>query len=123
MKNMAERRTTMTTKIKLQNGGAIEVRIEEGQIAEISYSHGVTKIAKREEPEEIRFRLENIFVENLEVFKQILRNIEEDKEFFSYGCSLLEEKRNARLKVMLDYRTECDRRLKQMQAEIDKYML
>lgn len=113
----------MKTKVKLQNGGAIEVRIENGQIAEISYSHGVTKIAKREEPKEIKFRLEHIFVENLEVFKQILRNIEEDKEFFSYGCDLLTEKRNAKLKTMLDYRKECDRRLKQMQAEIDKYTL
>ena len=123
MKNMAERRTRMTTKVKLKNGGAIEVRIENGQIAEISYSHGVTKIAKREERAEIQFRLESIFVENLEMFKQILRNIEDDKEFFSYGCSLLEEKRNAKLKTMLEYRKECDRRLKQMQEEIDKYRL
>lgn len=123
MKNMAERRTRMTTKVKLKNGGAIEVRIENGQIAEITYSHGVTKIAKREETEEIKFRLENIFVENLEMFKQILRSIKEDKDFLSFGYSLLEQKRNAKLKVMLDYRKECDRRLKQMQEEVDKYML
>lgn len=123
MKNMAERRTRMTTKVKLKNGGAIEVRIENGQIAEISYSHGVTKIAKREERAEIQFRLENIFVENLEMFKQILRSIKEDKDFLSFGYSLLEQKRNAKLKVMLDYRKECDRRLKQMQEEVDKYML
>ncbi len=120
---MAERRTRMTTKVKLKNGGAIEVRIENGQIAEISYSHGVTKIAKREERAEIQFRLENIFVENLEMFKQILRSIKEDKDFLSFGYSLLEQKRNAKLKVMLDYRKECDRRLKQMQEEVDKYML
>lgn len=123
MKNMAERRTRMTTKVNLQNGGVIEVRIENGQIAEITYSHGVTKIAKREETEEIKFRLENIFVENLEMFKQILRSIKEDKDFLSFGYSLLEQKRNAKLKVMLDYRKECDRRLKQMQEEVDKYML
>ena len=123
MKNMAERRTRMTTKVNLQNGGVIEVRIENGQIAEITYSHGVTKIAKREETEEIKFRLENIFVENLEMFKQILRSIKEDKDFLSFGYSLLDQKRNAKLKVMLDYRKECDRRLKQMQEEVDKYML
>lgn len=123
MKNMAERRTRMTTKVNLQNGGVIEVRIENGQIAEITYSHGVTKIAKRDEPEEIKFRLENIFVENLEMFKQILRSIKEDKDFLSFGYSLLAQKRDAKLKAMLDYRKECDRRLKQMQEEIDKYML
>ena len=113
----------MLKKVNLKNGGAIEVQIENGQIAGVSYSHGITKIAKREEKREIEFRLENIFVEDVEAFKDILRSIKDDADFFSYGKELLDSRRNAKLKTMLEYRKECDRRLKQMQKEVDKYML
>lgn len=123
MKNMAERRTVMLKKVNLKNGGAIEVRIENGQIEEVSYSHGITTITKREEKREIEFRLENIFVDDVEAFKDILRNIKDDADFFSYGKELLDSRRNAKLKTMLEYRKECDRRLEQMQKEVDKYTL
>lgn len=79
---MAERRTAMTTKVNLKNGGAIEVRIEKGQIAEISYSHGTTTKAKREERAEIEFRMKNILEDDVEAFKSFLRIIESDEEFF-----------------------------------------
>lgn len=113
----------MTTKVNLKNGGAIEVRIENGQIAEIFYMHGTKIITKREEKREIEFRLENIFVDDVETFKDILRNIKDDADFFSYGKELLDSRRNAKLKTMLDYRKECERRLKQMQEEVNKYTL
>ena len=113
----------MLKKVNLKNGGAIEVRIENGQIEEVSYSHGITTITKREEKREIEFRLENIFVDDVEAFKDILRNIKDDADFFSYGKELLDSRRNAKLKTMLEYRKECDRRLEQMQKEVDKYTL
>lgn len=119
---MAERRTVMTTKVNLKNGGAIEVRIEKGQIAEISYMHGTKKIAKRGEKREIEFQLKNILDENVDVFRGILEEIEEkDKEYFSYGKSLMDAKREPKLQAMLNYRKESERRLKQMQEEVDRY--
>lgn len=123
MKNMAERRTVMKTKVNLKNGGAIEVRIENGQIAEITYSHGTTITAKRENQAEIEFRMKNILEDDVEAFKKFLKIIESDEDFYSYGRKLLEMKRETKLKVMLEYRKECDRRLKQMQKEVDKYTL
>lgn len=123
MKNVAERRTTMTTKVKLKNGGAIEVRIEKGQIAEITYSHGTTITAKRENRAEIEFRMKNIFEDNVDEFKKLLKRIESDEDFYSYGRSLLDTKIEALLEAIKAYRRECDRRLKQMQEEVDRYTL
>lgn len=123
MKNMAERRTVMTTKVNLKNGGAIEIRIENGQIAEITYSHGTTITAKRENQAEIEFRMKNILEDDVEAFKKFLKIIKSDEDFYSYGRKLLEMKREPKLKAMLEYRKECDRRLRQMQEEVDRYTL
>lgn len=120
---MAERRTTMTTKVKLKNGGVIEVRIEKGQIAEISYSHGTTTRAKREERAEIEFRMKNILEDDAEAFKSFLRIIESDEEFFSYGQGLLNMKRETKVKALFDCRRKFDSILAEMQKEVDKYTL
>lgn len=113
----------MTTKVNLKNGGAIEVRIENGQIAEITYSHGTTITAKRENQAEIEFRMKNILEDDVEAFKKFLKIIKSDEDFYSYGRKLLEMKREPKLKAMLEYRKECDRRLRQMQEEVDRYTL
>lgn len=121
---MAERRTVMTSKVNLKNGGAIEVRIENGQIAEVSYMHGTKKIAKRGEKQEIEFRLKNILEENVYVFKDILKSIEEkDEEYFPYGKSLLDAKREPKVQAILDSRKKFDAILAEMQKEVDKYTL
>lgn len=114
----------MLKEVNLKNGGAIEVRIENGQIAEISYMHGTKKIAKRGEKQEIEFRLKNILEEDVDAFRDILENIEEkDKEYFSYGKSLMDVKREPKVQVLLDCRRKFDSILAEMQKEVDKYTL
>lgn len=86
--------------------------------------HGTKKIAKRGEKQEIEFRLKNILEENVYAFKDILKNIEEkDEEYFPYGKSLLDAKREPKVQAILDSRKKFDAILAEMQKEVDKYTL
>lgn len=114
----------MKTSITLKDGAKIEVRINNGRIEAISYeNHGQMKEAVREEKEEMRFRLKIIFNENVEKFKEILTTIKEDEEFYSYGKQLLDARRVKLVEGLFAYKAEVSRRMKQMQAEIDKFSL
>lgn len=113
----------MTYKVNSRNGGAIEVRIENGKIAEFSYIHNQKVTAPREEKEQIQFWMKSILEDDVDAFKAVLGLIKADEEYFPYGKSLLDAKKEAKVKAMLDYRKECDRRLRQMQEEVDKYAL
>lgn len=117
--------TKMTIKVYVKSKGTMEVRIEEGRIEKVIFcSHtGGLGSYNREKKEDINICLRMILDEDIEAFKNILRNIEEDAEFFSYNKSLLDAKRESKEQKLLDSIKGFTTMLAKMQAEIDKYML
>lgn len=114
----------MKENVNLKDGGKIEVRIKDGLIEAVSYeNHGQKKEAPREEKEEIRFRLKNIFDDNDEKLKKILTKIEDDKEFYSYGKQLFDARREKLVNAYLVCEAEYKKRMSQLKAEIDRVTL
>lgn len=113
-----EQRMIVTGNLKY--GGSIEVRIENGQIYEVTYKGNTVT---REEKDTIQYWLKFIFKEDLEKFKEILNNIRPDEDYFSAGKALLDAEKERRKKVRLDYERECKEKLLQMQKEEEKYTL
>lgn len=113
----------MTKRINLKTGGAIEVRIEDGQIAEAAYTHNSVVAAKRQEKDQIKFFMKQILDDDVEEFKAILTMIKNDEEYFSYGKGLLDAKREVKVRRLIDYRKECEKMLSQLQADVDRFTL
>lgn len=124
-----ERKNTMTTEmtieVDLKSKGLVQVQIVEGQIEEVKlYANtGGIGVYNREKREDINICLKEIFDEDIEAFKNILRNIEEDAEFFSYNKSFLDSKREAEVQELLTYIKGFNVMLAEKQKEVDKYTL
>ncbi len=114
----------MTTAVKLKDGGKIEVKISDGQIETIYYeNHGHGTCYERRQKQDIQIQLKNIFDEDVEKLKQILVNIKNDEEFFAYGKQFLDAKRERLLANFSSYKQEVQRRMQQMEKEIDRFRL
>lgn len=114
----------MTIVINLKDGGKIEVRISNGRIETIYYqNHGTAITYERRQKQDIQFQMKIIFDENVEKLKEILVNIREDEEFFTYGKQLLDAKRERLMANFSSYRQEARRRMRQMEKEIYKFTL
>lgn len=117
--------TEMTIAVDLKRNGLVEVEIVEGRIAKVKFhaNTGGLGVYNREKKEDINICLKKIFDEDIEAFKNILRNIEEDAEFFSYYKSLLDTERESKQQKLLDSIKGFTAMLAEMQKEVDKYTL
>lgn len=107
---------------KLKDDTSMEVRIKNGLIDEVFYKGNVEeKLLSRKDSEDIKRWLKDILVSNVENFKKILSGIKEDHEFYNYCKKLLSNECEKKVKILMDYRKESDRRIKQLQAEVEKY--
>lgn len=109
---------------KLNENRSVEVRIENGQISEMHYQ-GMTEQRKvrREETDYMEMWLKDIMKADVEKFKEIFKNIPQDEEFTSYGKKLLDTEKQKKVKALLEYRKECDRRLAQLEKEVERYSI
>lgn len=117
--------TEMTIEVDLKIKGLVQVHIVEGQIEKVKlYANtGGIGVYNREKREDINICLKEIFDEDIEAFKNILRNIEEDAGFFSYNKSFLDSKREAEVQELLTYIKGFNVMLAEKQKEVDKYTL
>lgn len=119
------RTTTMTFDVDVEHEGTIKVRIEEGQIKEVKVflTLGGRRTYQREEKDRINDWFKKILEEDVEAFKKILRNIEEDADFFFYNKSLLDTERESAEQKLLASMKGFTTILEEMQKEVDKYTL
>lgn len=115
----------MTIAVDLKRNGLVEVEIVAGRISKVKFyaDTGGLGVYNREKKDDINICLKKIFDEDIEAFKNILRNIEEDAEFFSYYKSLLDAEIESKQQKLLDSIKGFTTMLAEMQAEIDKYTL
>lgn len=110
--------------VDLERNDTVEVQVEEGKIVSLVTYTGMGSVFGEEIYYKSRF--ERIFNENIEAFKNILINIKEDEEFFPYGKSLLDAKREQARKELLDCMKGYEAMLLMLaekQKEVDRYTL
>lgn len=107
---------------KLKDMTFMEVRIRNGHIYEIFYRGTVEeKTFLRMESDDIKACLKDILKADVGRFKDILSNIQEDEEFFDYAKELLTVEKQKKIQNLMDYKKECDHRLKQLEDVVNKY--
>lgn len=118
----------MIFEVNLSDGEVMEIRIEKGQITEVTrlYTTGGMKRHKREEVCSIKGCLKNVFTDNVDDLRYILKKIEYDEYFFSYVKSLFDAAKELKTQELMDainFVKSSIAMLAEKQKEVDKYTL
>lgn len=128
LQKMHRKENIMIFEVNLSDGEVMEIRIEKGQITEVTrlYTTGGMKRHKREEVCSIKGCLKNVFTDNVDDLRYILKKIEYDEYFFSYVKSLFDAAKELKTQELMDainFVKSSIAMLAEKQKEVDKYTL